>query len=318
MPSSSQLLRTTLASRGSQAILCSVLMLSFGVGCRALRCKEANDAALAGARRQSLQALEAQQRGQWDQAETLFAAAIEQCPADERARHGYAHALWQRGAHDEAIAHMEEAVRLSGNDPERLVELGGMYLQRGQQHRAAEQADLAIAADPQLAAAWVLRGQSHLSLGQSDNALASLHRALSLRVNYPEAQLAIAAIYTQQSRPQRALATLQALGDSFPPDQIPADILIQEAFAFRALGRHQDSAAKLAVAAERGNVSADLYYELARSHSLAGNTHAAREAVAAALARNANHAASLALAHDLLPRDGTIAAAASSRSSHVQ
>lgn len=318
MPSRPRPVRFPLASRGSYAILCCSLLLSFGAGCRALRCTDASDAALAAARRQSLQALDAQQRGQWDQAETLFAAAIEQCPADERARHGYAHALWQRGAHDEAIAHMEEAVRLSGNDPERMVELGSMYLHRGQLHRAADQADRAIAADPQLAAAWVLRGQSHQSLGQSDNALASLHRALSLRANYPEAQLAIAAIYTQQDRPQRALATLQALSDSHPPDQIPADVLIQEAFAFRALGRHSDSAAKLALATERGNASADLYYELARSQSLAGNTHAARDAVSAALARDATHAASLALAHDLLPRGGTIAAAAPLQTSRMQ
>ena len=318
MPSSNHLLQSPLAACGGRAVLCCSLLLGWGVGCRALRCTEANDAALAAARRQSLQALDAQQRGQWDQAETLFAAAVEQCPADERARHGYAHSLWRRGAQDEAIAHMEEAVRLSGNDPQRLVELGGMYLHRGQLQGAAEQADRAIAADPQLASAWVLRGQSQLARGRREDALASLHRALSLCANYPEAQLAIAAIYTQQSRPQRALATLQALDDLYRPDQLPAEVLIQEAFAYRSLGRHQDSAMMLALATERGNASAELYYELARSQSLAGNAYAARVAVEAALSRDPTHAASQALAHELLPGEGIIAARASSRQTHIE
>jgi tetratricopeptide (TPR) repeat protein len=319
---------------GGCVLLCCCLLANSLAGCRALRCSEPHDAALAAARRQSLLARDAQQRGQWEQAEALFASAVEQCPADERARHGYAQSLWQRGAQDEAVAHMEEAVRRSGNDPERMVELGGMYLHRGELPRAGQQADRAIAANPQLAGAWALRGQTQQALGQREAALASFHRALSLRANDPPVQLAVAAIYAQQNRPQRALATLQALADSYPPDQVPAEVLIQEAYACRALGRHADAAARLAQATERspppgslrrpppeslrGTASAELYYELARAHLEAGNTSAARLAVQAALARNPAHAGSQALAHELAPQGGIIASADVARPTRVQ
>ena len=288
-------------------------MASAGLGCRALRCPGATDASLAAARQTSLQALDAQQRGQPEQAEVLFASAVEQCPTDERARHGYAQSLWQRGAQDEAVAHMEEAVRLSGSAPERLVELGEMYLYRGELRRAGQQADRAIAANPQLPAAWALRGQVQQALGQHDAALASFHRALSMRASYPEVQLAVAAIYGQQNRPQRALATLQTLADAFPAGQIPDEALIQEAFAYRALGRYQDAADKLALACQREGASAATFYELARTHLLAGDPTAARQAVDAALARDPQHPASQALAVELGSTGGVVASASASR-----
>ena len=96
-------------------------------GCRVFRSQQVSDENISEARRLSLQGLDAQQRGQWERAETLFAAAILKCPSDERARYGYAESLWQRGAWQQALSHMEEAVRLSGSDPERLVRLGQMY-----------------------------------------------------------------------------------------------------------------------------------------------------------------------------------------------
>jgi tetratricopeptide (TPR) repeat protein len=296
--------------------LCGILgclaVLS-GVGCRSLKCHSSPDASLTAARQLSLQALDAQQRGQPDQSEALFASAVEQCPSDERARQGYARALWQRGAQDESVAHMEEAVRLSGSDPERLVELGEMYLYRGELRRAGQQADRAIAANPQLPAAWALRGQVQQALGQRDAALASFHRALSLRASYPEVQLAVAAIYVQQNRPQRALATLQTLTDALPTGQVPQEALIQEAFACRALGRYQDAANKLALACEREGASAALFCELARTHLLAGDSAAARQVVQAALAREPHHAESQALALELGSTGGVIASSAAPR-----
>jgi tetratricopeptide (TPR) repeat protein len=236
----------------------AIIMLA-GPGCRALRCDKATDESLAAARRLSLQGLEAQQHGGWDQAEALFATAVQRGPGDERARCGYAESLWKRGAQDQAVAHMEEAVRLSGNDPERRVQLGGMYLYRGELPRADQQADLAIAANPQLAGAWSLRGQVLQAQGQRHEALASFHRALSYREPCPEAQLAMAEIYGQEHRPQRALATLQALTESYPPGQAPVEVLTREAFALRDLGRDADAARTLAQATERHPFSVELF-----------------------------------------------------------
>ena len=39
----------------------------------------------------------------WEQAEEFYAAAVARCPTDERARCGYAEALWQRGARMDAV-----------------------------------------------------------------------------------------------------------------------------------------------------------------------------------------------------------------------
>jgi len=285
-----------------------VAMMSIA-GCRVLRYPKASDETIASARQLSLQAIAARGQGRWEQSEALFAQAVQQCPRDERARCGYAESLWQRGEQEQAVAHMEEAVRLSGHDPERLVQLGDMYLARGELPRAAAQADRAIAANRDLASAWALRGKVQQSQGSRTEALASFHRALTLRGQYPEVQLALAEIYREQGRPQRALTTLQSLADSLPPDQVPLEVLVEQGFALRQLGRHRDAARALALAANRGNPSADLLYELGRSHLAAGDTAAARLAVNAALAREPNHAGCLALREELAASHGIMAAA---------
>jgi len=217
-------------------------------GCRAFRSQRVSDESVAAARQLSLAGLDAQQRGQWQRAESLFAAAILKCPADERARCGFAEALWHRDAQAEAISHMQEAVRLSGHDPERLVRLGQMYAARGEINLASQQADLAIAANPTLAAAWALRGQVCRTRGDANEALASFHRALSYQQPLPEVQLAISEIYLEQGRPQRALATVQALSTSYPLGRAPANVLVHEADALRALHRAQEADRLLAQA----------------------------------------------------------------------
>lgn len=278
---------------------CLLLCVAAGSGCRALSCKQATDENISVARQLSLQGMGAQQKGRWDEAEALYASAVTRCPTDERARCGYAESLWQRGAHDEAIAHMEEAVRLSGDDPERMVQLGNMYLALGQLDRAKTFADKAITANRHLAGAWALRGDIQRAQGQISDALASYHRTLSLQEHYPEVQFALSEMYSQQGRPQRALSTLQSLEDDFPPGQIPTNVLYREGLALRQLGRYQDAAKALAKASERGEPSAELLNELARTQMLAGDPASAALANAAALARDPNHAPSQQLKAEL-------------------
>src|SRR5262245_12501017 len=150
-------------------MLIRVLLIAAAVflptGCRVLRRQQVSDESIAAARQLSLQGLDAQQRGQWERAETLFAAAILKCPSDERARSGYAESLWQRGAREQALEHMEEAARLSAHDAHRLVRLGQMYGAMGNLARAGHWAELAIGVNPELASAWALRGHVQHDLG---------------------------------------------------------------------------------------------------------------------------------------------------------
>lgn len=288
-------------------------LVLFAGGCRAFRCQEISDEKMAAARQLLLQGIDAQQRGQWEEAEARYAAAVTEAPRDERARAGYAEALWHRGSQEAALAQMAEAVRLSGNDPERLVQLGQMHHTRGDLHRALALADRAIAANRQLPAAWALRGKTLQSQGQPAEALAALHRAQSLQEHFPEVQLAISEIYSQEQRPQRALATLQALAGRYPAGEAPLEVVVREGLAYRDLGRYPEAARALTQATQRGASSAEVWYELAHLRMLTGDAAGARLAANAALAANPNHAASLALQQQLLSQQGIASAGLSGR-----
>jgi tetratricopeptide (TPR) repeat protein len=292
-----------------RAILLAVLLATLAGGCRALRGHKASDESIAAARQLSLQGIDAQQRGHWDRAEMLFAAAILKCPTDERARCGYAESLWQRGSQAEAISHMEEAVRLSGHDPERLVQLGQMYRSLGDLAQASRMAERAIAANGQLAAAWALRGEVLQAQGNRGEALASYHRALAYEPSLPAVQLAIADIYLADNRPQRALATVQEMAGSCEGGQVPVGVLFREGLALSRLGRHRDAAGVFAQAVQQSNPPPELLCELARSQMLAGETNAARQSMAAALTTYPRHLGCIALAQELGVSIGGIATA---------
>jgi tetratricopeptide (TPR) repeat protein len=299
-----------LSDKPGRLIAIACLIFAAGSGCRALSTKKTTDDAISAARMMTLQGMDAQQKSRWDHAESLYAAAVERCPTDERARCGYAECLWQRGAQDEAVRHMEEAVRLSGDDPERLVQLGGMYLQLGQLAPAAELGERAIAANRQLPKAWALRGDVLRAKGELTDALASYHRALSLQEHYPEVQFAVAEIYCQDRRPQRALATLQSLGDFYPPGTIPTNVLYRQGLVLRQLGRYHDAARALAAATEKGEPSAEMLYELAQTHLLAGDPANANLTATAALTRYPDHAGLAAFKQELEGRQNRMTAAA--------
>jgi tetratricopeptide (TPR) repeat protein len=294
------------SSSGTAALLLTLIALAPQCGCHIFHCAK-SDEAVSAARDLSLRGIDAQQKGQVDRAEELFAAAVQRCPQDERARCGYAEVLWQRGAQDEAVAHMEEAVRLSGSDPQRRVQLGKMYLARGQVHQASVQADKAIAANREWAAAWALHGDVLRAEGLRSEALASYHRALSIQAHYPEVQLALADLYGQQNRPQRALSTLEALAEHYPPDQVPADVSYREGLVLRGLGRHQDAVERLAAAVKRGPATPDMLYELAQTQILAGDRTAASQSVTAGLAMHPNHTGLNRLQGELGSREETVA-----------
>jgi tetratricopeptide (TPR) repeat protein len=276
-------------------------------GCRTLRCRKESDETIALTRQLALQGKDAQRKGSWDKAESCFAQAVQRSPGDERARLGYAESLWNRGAKELAITHMTEAVKLSGHDPALMVQLGQMHLAVNNLPAAARMADKALATNKQLATAWALRGNVHRASGERDEALADYHRALSAQPHYPEAQLALAEIYIQDNRPERALATLQSLADQFAPGSVPADLHFREALVLRKLARHHEAAESLTAAIQL-QPHPDVLYELAQTQLELGDPGNAQLAVQRALQMNPQHQASLRLQGELFHRQQQLTA----------
>jgi tetratricopeptide (TPR) repeat protein len=255
------------------------------VGCASLA-RNRTDENVVSARQLSLRGINASQQGQLREAEVFFSRASEMCPLDERIRYHYAETLWQLGSRQQAVTHMEEAVRLSGGNAELVVRLGDMYLASGDLQRAAIQAESAVQTNRQLASAWALRGDVLRQMGRAEDALASYHRALSYQPQYPRVQLATAEIYTYQQRHARALATLRTLADGYPSGETPPQVMLLEGLALKSLGRYEAAADVLATAAKQAVPSAELLLHLAETQWLAGDAANARLTLQTAIAQS--------------------------------
>jgi len=265
---------------------CMLALISVALlpGCRLPGPEGPVSKSLATCRQLSRRGISAAERGKHEEAERLLAKAVEICPANAEARQNYAKTLWQRGAAPRAIAQLEEATRLDGDDPMLRVRLGQMYLATGQIDRARRSAEQALDLNPELPDAWTIRGRVMLADGKLERALADFHRARSYVPNDPEVLLETAELYRRMNQPQRALETLQDLADTYSPGEEPPQVLNLTALAYEALGRHEDSA--------------EAFYRLGLSEQLAGHPAKAAAAAQRALSLQPNHRPS----QDLLGR----------------
>jgi tetratricopeptide (TPR) repeat protein len=257
--------------RSGRAACCGMLIcLWAGVGCSSLGRQQQRDNVVQ-ARQTALRGMDAAQAGQWDVAERLYRQAVDICPVDERARRGFAETLWQRGQRDQAIQQMQEAARLAGDEATMLVRLGEMYLATGDLQRAELLADQAVGSGRAPASAYQLKGNILRHNGAWREALASYHKALSVQPDFPEVQMAVARLYLEHQRPQRALSTMQAMADQYPVDQQPANVLYWQGVVLKSLERYAQAADCFALADERGLHTADLLYQLAETRYRTGD-----------------------------------------------
>lgn len=225
----------------AQSLLSLLAALSLlGSGCRAIRGIGQSKDSIA-ARRISRQGIQAMRSGNWNTAEKLFEAALAESKSDDRAHRGLAESLWQRNNNEEAIKHMEQAVRLSAGEPKMIERLGRMYLEVGRLDDANLQCQRALQADRESAAIWALRGDCLFQRKQLDDALAAYHRALALQPDYHEVQMQAAEIYRQQGRFDRLLATLDRLRESSVDDQVPYRVDILRGVAMRQLQQGKEA-----------------------------------------------------------------------------
>lgn len=219
-------------------------------GCRVWRRPPVGEA-LAGARQLSLRGAESLQQEKWSDAETYFSEALKESGMDERAHWGYAETMWKKGDRVLATQHMEEAVRLSGGNPDLTVRLGQMLLEQGRLDEAAKRATSALDTNRRHPGAWALQGDVLVAWQQWDKALAAYHRALIYQPDFPAVQMAVAELYYRTHRPQRALATLDRLGDEHPLERMPVRAQWLRAESLANLGRTREAKQTLVYVEQR-------------------------------------------------------------------
>lgn len=274
------LMRCWIQSRALRTFVLTLPVVS--VGCCRFRPHSA-DQSVIQARQLSLQGMEAAEQGRSSDAEKIFANAVKACPTDERARHCYAESLWNRGARNEAVQQLEHAVKLSSGDPQRIVQLGEWYLEQGNTQDAQRCAEAAIARSPRLSSAWALCGKVHCQRGEWEGALADYHRSLSYEKQQPEIQKAVAEVYRRQNRPHRALATLEALCEQYPPGEVPAEIYGLQGLALNALGRQERSIEQFLLATQGESPDPEWLCELADAYQVSGDPASAQATLERAL-----------------------------------
>lgn len=246
------------------------------MGCRALRANR-QSRELTAARQLSLRGAEALQQKKFGDAESFFSEAIRQSPADERAQSGYAEVLLQKGQVQAATNHMTQAVEISAGNPDLVVRLGQMHLEQGALTQALAQADLALRTQRTHAGAWALKGDVLRQQEKLPEALDCYHRSLIYRADAPQVQIALAEIYRQIGKPQRALATLNNLADHYSPEQIPPRAWLLKGQALADLNEDAEAKRCLRLATQyAGESQCGLLLELASAQYDCGDLAEAR------------------------------------------
>lgn len=264
-------------------------------GCRFAERFQAVPGTLMSSRQLSLRGISAIERADWSTAEQLLAEAVETCPFDPEARYHYAQTLWHRGEQAAALAQIQEATRLSPDDPKLLVSAARMQLATGDIQQATLSTDKALDLNPHLPEIWRLRAELARLRGDLRQAVADNQRALATEPECPLALNQLAQLYRELNEPQRALATLQALADVYPPGEEPLEFYREQGLCYRALNRPADAARSFSAAIGKAPQDAELNFLLAEAELASGRAVPAVFAAQAALAVNPSHAQARAL-----------------------
>lgn len=276
----------------------ALLLALLSSGCRLPGREGPVPAALTDCRRLSQQGAVALDRGDQPKAELLLSQAVAACPVDAEARRNYAESLWRRGARQEAIAQMEEAGRLVGEDASLWARLAEMHLANNEPEPARQDAERALNLDPKLASAWSIHGGVMQAGGEPREALADYLRALNYAPNERVILLQVAELHRQLNQPDRALQTLQTLADTYAAGEEPAQVLYLQGLAYVAIQRYDDGVESFAAAISRGKPTPEMLCQLGQAELLAGHPAEALGAAQQALALQPQHQPS----HDLLDR----------------
>ena len=237
----------------------------------------------------------AMERGQWEEADELLSEAVDACPENQDSHRHFAEVLWRKGHRLEAMEHLEQAHRLAVDDASLMVTIAEKRLALGQAEAARRSAQNALDLDPKLPEAWAARGRVRRRDGQLRMALADYHRALGLAPDDSEILMEVAELHTEMGRPQRSLAALHKVANTWPPGTEPQHLLYLEGLAYSALGRHDEALDSLAAAVARDKPTPEILFRLGEAELLAGRFTRAAAAAQEALSIDPGHQPSLGL-----------------------
>jgi len=121
-----------------------------------------------------------QQIGYWQDSEALFRHALAVTTGNYIADNNLAALLEDRGEFDEAIAHLQEAVRLKPYDVPAIYNLGNAYYATRQFDRAIAEFQDALHYDPDHSGAHLNLANAYNNENQPDAAIAQYHEAIRL------------------------------------------------------------------------------------------------------------------------------------------
>ena len=122
---------------------------------------------------------------------------------------------------EEAIARLDQLVKLRPDDQALRVYLGGMYAAAGRVDEAAAILDPMLAADPSNFDATMHLASGYMFAGNLDRAAAYATRALALRPSNADAAKLQGMVHWQRGRLREAEAALNAAANADPRDPMP-------------------------------------------------------------------------------------------------
>jgi Tfp pilus assembly protein PilF len=148
--------------------------------------------------------------GDFEAAERIFRAIVEEDPAAHRAWLALSVVARYSGAPDLAVEHARRALALDRNNPEYLNTLGIAHGEQGDLHAAEQTFRRALKFNPAYAGAHHNLAKALQKQGRLDESRKEFERAYALEPGVTELQSSLCGIYRLTGRPDRALELLRA------------------------------------------------------------------------------------------------------------
>lgn len=201
--------------------------------------------------------------------ETLYRATIAKNPGAWMAHNNLASELMRTRRAQEAIPHLEAAVRLNPRMAEPENNLGLALISLNRLADAIPHLERAIQIRPDYVFAHNNLGIALLNLRRFSEAEARLQAALRLKVDYPEAQMNLGLVYAQQDRAEQAIEHF-ANAARFRPGFIEAEF--NWAIGLAHLERFPEAFARFEAALKIDARRPDIQFAYGRSLALDGRT----------------------------------------------